>query len=340
MVTITLTTTSTTLTQIVVSDAIGSNTNVDAVIPSNVTTIDASAFADVTSKITSITIPSNVISIGESAFNGCSLVTNIIEQLTLTNLGTGAFNGCPITITILDLKGSTQTVLGNNTFNDSNLQNILLPKTIAEIGTNCFNTVVQMTSIKFHEDTAAIDNTDILSQIKATDIYLNPSILRANAVTGNIWATGNYYLYLSPRVRFGPTGVILPDGSKIPTTITGTMLRGKTVESTTTYAVLPFKQSFPETYNGYVDIPSVSNNITVHPGFNIICTKSGTGDPNNNSNASIIIPSDAVSATGWFAPYLDNTNGSTNLTGTIASSYPSILLFYNDTLVRTMPSSA
>lgn len=264
MVQVTLTSENGILTQAQVTTQIGTNTNVEAIIPNNVITIEASAFAGVTTKVTSITINSSTLTIGQDAFTGCTLNT-----------------------------------------------------------------------VTFPTDMISLTNT---TQIQATNIYLNPSVLRANAVTGNIWATGNYYLYLSPRVRFGPTGVILPDGSKVPTTVAGTMLRNKTVGETTLAAVLPFKQSFPETYNGYVDIPSVSNNITVHPGFNIICTKSGTGDPNNNSSASIIIPSDATTATGFMSPYIDNTNGSTNLTGTITTTYPSILLFYNNTLVRTMPA--
>lgn len=318
-----------TLSQEEVDAQIGSANTIT--IDSGVAIIGTNAFANVTGLITSVTIPSSVTSIGASAFAGCSLITNTIAGLTLTNIEASAFEDCPVTITQLDLSGSTQTTIGENTFKNSNLQNIILPRTITALGTSSLSVATQLTSIRFHEDTVALAEE---SAAKATNIYLPPSILRANAVSGNIWATSNYYLYLS-QDKFGPTGRILSDGSKIPKKFGGTMLRSKTVNNITTFIVTPFNSSFPETYYGYDDIPDQSNNIRVYSGFNVLCTKEGTDDPNNNSNPYMTIPGDAVSSTG-FRLYTDNTTGYTKIYGTITSIHPNILLFYNDILIRAM----
>ena len=320
-----------TLNQAEVDAQIGNATIVT--IDTNVVTIGASAFTNVSGTIVSVTIPSSVTSIGASAFAGCSLITNTIQQLTLTNIEASAFDGCPVTITTLDLSGSIQTTIGENTFKDSNLKNIILPRTITALGTSSLSTTVQMEAIHFDEETGALT---ITSEAKATNIYLPPSILRANAVIGKIWATTNYYLYLS-RDKFGPSGRILENGLKVPNTIAGTMLRSRTSGEITTYEVIQIQQSIPQAYYGYDDIPNQENNIIVYPGFNMLCTKDGTEDPNNNSNPHMIIPGDAIAATG-FRLYADNTSGRTHMYSTITSTYPKILVFYNDILVRSTPA--
>lgn len=253
-----------------------------------------------------------------------------------------------VTITLIPESGTTSLTqtsvtlaIGSNTNVEAIIANTVT--TIAEGAFAEANTNNRLLSI-----TIPTTVTTILSQIKATNIYL-PSIIFANNVLdpltltsdkvaniGNIWATGNYYLSMSnASTSAGPLGKKLNDGKRIPMLMAGMLLCESIIEGNVQQIPTSFVTSFPDAYN--VISYGTANNITIHPGFKVICTKNVTNNPNNNQNANITISGN--NAVTSFAQYLDNTNGSTNLTGTITSTYPNILLFYNDTLVRTMPGS-
>ena len=65
----------------------------DITIPMSVTSIGGYAFKNCTG-LTSITIPDNVLSIGTSAFDGCAGLTNITMGNSVTSIGSSAFSGC------------------------------------------------------------------------------------------------------------------------------------------------------------------------------------------------------------------------------------------------------
>jgi len=66
----------------------------NTIIPSGVTSIEHSAFADCRG-LTSVVIPSSVMSIGKTAFSGCSGLTSITSYITdVFETGVNAFYGC------------------------------------------------------------------------------------------------------------------------------------------------------------------------------------------------------------------------------------------------------
>ena len=156
-----------------------------------------------------------------------------------------------------------------------------------------------MTSIQFHRETPKLN---ILSQIKATNIYLPPSVFVNNVFDpttitedklvniGKVWATGNYYLSTTENTTsIGPSGKRLKSGQKIPSFMAGMLLREYTIGGNTYNIPVPFDNSFPNTVINPISY-GTADNITLHQGFKVITTKSGTEDPNNNSNSYISIP--------------------------------------------------
>lgn len=125
------------------------------IMPEYLTTTGSGTFMD--SPLSSITLPKNLTSIGNNAFNGCSGLRDISIPSGVTSIGDGAFKGCglkeftlPKQVTeITDemfCNCSLQHIylhdglksIGNYAFAISALKEITIPNSVAYIGDNCF----------------------------------------------------------------------------------------------------------------------------------------------------------------------------------------------------------
>ena len=116
----------------------------DVVIPEKVTyeeveytveSIGDGAF-DKCTILTSISIPNSVTSIGRSAFYGCSSLTSITIPNSVTNIGDGAFMGC------------------------SGLTSITIPNSVTSIGDHAFYGCSGLTSIAVNAENKKYDSRD------------------------------------------------------------------------------------------------------------------------------------------------------------------------------------
>ena len=84
-------------------------------LPSSVTSIGESAFNGCTStSFTSITLPSSVTSIGKSAFLGCTYLTSITLSSSVTSIGADAFTGCSNLTTVNSLVENPTSVVSSS----------------------------------------------------------------------------------------------------------------------------------------------------------------------------------------------------------------------------------
>lgn len=126
------------------------------IMPEYLTTTGSGTFMD--SPLSSITLPKNLTSIGNNAFNGCSGLRDISIPSGVTSIGKGAFKGCglkeftlPKQVTeITDemfFNCSLQHIylhdglksIGNYAFANSALTEITIPNSVMYIGENCFS---------------------------------------------------------------------------------------------------------------------------------------------------------------------------------------------------------
>lgn len=125
------------------------------IMPEYLTTTGSGTFMD--SPLSSITLPKNLTSIDDNAFNGCGGLRDISIPSGVTSIGKGAFKGCslkeftlPKQVTEISdemfWNCSLQHIylhdglksIGNYAFANSALTEITIPNSVAYIGDNCF----------------------------------------------------------------------------------------------------------------------------------------------------------------------------------------------------------
>ena len=104
----------------------------NVLLPENVKTIEAGAFAD--SQLKSIVIPEGVESIGDYAFYNCPKLEDVVLPSTLRVIGKGAFAKCPM-LEEVDMRASAVATLPERCFAESaRLCALYLPASLATIG--------------------------------------------------------------------------------------------------------------------------------------------------------------------------------------------------------------
>ena len=87
-------------------------------------------------KLTSVVLPSSLITIGGGAFTGCSSLSSITLPNSLTTIGEDAFNECSA-LTSIVLPNSLTTI-GNEAFSRTKLTSLTIPKNVTNIGEGVF----------------------------------------------------------------------------------------------------------------------------------------------------------------------------------------------------------
>jgi hypothetical protein len=109
-------------------------------------------FSPYNKRIKRVTIPEGYTSIGEQAFEGCTMLTKINFPETLTSIGERAFNYCIL------------------------LSEIKLPKSLTSVGVYAFSSCIGLTKIKFPEGLTSIWKYAFQNCSGFTDIEFPESI--------------------------------------------------------------------------------------------------------------------------------------------------------------------
>ena len=130
-----------------------------------------------------LVIGDDVTSIGDEAFWGCSKLIDIIVPDNVTSIGSSAFNFCGDLITVKI--GNNVTSIGNNAFANTNLESIILPGTVADLGTNIFEGCSNLTSVTLPEGIKYIPISLFLSCSNLKSITIPSSVEHIGAYAFN-----------------------------------------------------------------------------------------------------------------------------------------------------------
>lgn len=156
----------------------------NTVIAENVTSIGESAFKGC-SRLTNIELPENVASIGESAFEGCSKLTNIELSENVTSIGESAFSFCSSLESIKIPNGVTN--IEATTFSYcSKLTSVEIPNGVTSIGISAFASCWNLKNIRIPANVINI-KSDTFSNCYSITIYCaENSYARQYAIENNI----------------------------------------------------------------------------------------------------------------------------------------------------------
>ena len=144
------------------------------ILPSNLTTIGNSAFYSCSS-LTSLSIGNNVTKIGQSAFNLCTSLTSITIPNSVTSIEGFAFQCC-YSLTSLIIPNSV-TSIGNSTFfGCSSLTSITIPNNITSIGNKVFEGCSSLTSVTIPNSVTSIGSSAFSGCSSLTSITIPNSV--------------------------------------------------------------------------------------------------------------------------------------------------------------------
>ena len=182
-------------------------------IPNSVTSIGAMAFRGCTG-LTSITIPNSVMSIGRSAFSGCTGLTSITIPNSVTSIGDDAFSGCSglKSVTI----PNSVTSIGYGAFSGcSGLTSVTIPNSITSIKNSAFSGCSGLTSVTIPNSVMNIGEAAFSNCVGLVSITIGSGVttIGTDALRGCtslvsvIWNTERYSGYDSESI---------PDGRETP----------------------------------------------------------------------------------------------------------------------------
>lgn len=180
-------------------------------VPDGVKTFAYRAFAKCTG-LTGITLPSTLVSTGESAFEYCTGLTSITIPNSVTNIGGESFYYCT-GLTSITIPNSV-TEIGVGAFsNCTNLSSITLSNSLTSIGKVAFRGCTGLTSITIPKSVTNVDNGAFYRCTNLTEVTIQDISAWCNIEFGSNDANPLYY---SGHIRFNGAEVTelnIPSGT-------------------------------------------------------------------------------------------------------------------------------
>ena len=141
----------------------------------------------VSTEVTSVKIPSDVTSIGSSAFFGYTSLASITIPDSVTSIGGHAFEGCT-TLASITIPNSVTSIEGNAFFGCTALKSITIPNNVTSTGDMAFVGCTALKSITIPNNVTSIGIGAFMNCSSLANIYYKGTEEQWNAITkGTNW---------------------------------------------------------------------------------------------------------------------------------------------------------
>lgn len=142
----------------------------DITIPSNVLTIGENAFLQCNS-ITSVNIPNSVTEIMHNAFLACNGMTSVVIGDGVTSIGDYAFSYCD-NLASVNFGNNVESIGGNAFYDCKSLASIVLPNSVTYLGSGAFSQCTGLTSVTLGSGLTVINTSTFYNDTNLTSINL------------------------------------------------------------------------------------------------------------------------------------------------------------------------
>lgn len=178
----------------------------NVVLPSNITSLGESAFSS--SSIESIEFSSNMTSLGPYSFQGCNNLENVIIPSTIKDMGYGAFYYCRGLKKVV-IEGATS--IGYDTFmNCTNLVEVSLPSTLTTLSNNVFYGCTSLLSITIPSSITSLSAEPFRGASNLSSIEVDAGNTTYKSIDGVVYTKDGTTLLRCPE---GKKSVIIADGT-------------------------------------------------------------------------------------------------------------------------------
>ena len=141
----------------------------------SVANIATSAFSGCR-RLTDVTLPARVTSIGDRAFMGCAGLRDVVIPSSVTNIGASAFSGCTGLAGIIAIPSGV-TSIGASAFSGcSGLTGVTIPNSVTSIGTSAFSGCSGLTGVTIPPSVTSIGASAFSGCTGLTEMVVPPGV--------------------------------------------------------------------------------------------------------------------------------------------------------------------
>jgi hypothetical protein len=191
-------------------------------VPYTVVSIGSSAFNGCTG-LTSMNIPNSVTSIGSSAFSGCTGLTSMNIPNSVTSIGSNAFYSCS-SLTSIVIPNSVTSIGSYAFYYCSSLTSIVIPNSVTSIGSGAFESCVSLGFVSIPNSVTSIGGFAFFGCTSLTSIVIPNSVTSivsnafSNSGLGSVFLPSTLASQIGP-ASFPSTAVFYVGSVGLPTSM-------------------------------------------------------------------------------------------------------------------------
>ena len=192
------------------------------VIPSQTKYISDYAFQEC-ERMTSVTFPTGLVSIGYYAFQNCRSLRSVTLPSSVTYIGSYAFDGC-VRLKAANIPNGVTTIVYNMFSNCTSLTTAVIPESVETIKMDAFSGCANLQSITIPKSVTNIERKAFHNCLNVEKLFYTGTKAQWNKITvghnnSAIWSGTLYTNYVQAAVKTQPVNKFMPTGKTAKFTV-------------------------------------------------------------------------------------------------------------------------